>query len=157
MKGYRTASGLAEVDRSGWLDTGDDGVWTAGGLAICGRRKDLVIVNGRNIYPEDYEYMAEQVSGVRRSGVVAFADGIPSAEGVVVLAETVLPPDRAPVVARELFEALRWRLPRAPSEVVILPPGALPRTSSGKRQRQLARERWRSSQFVAWGRTSGRL
>ena len=139
MDGYwRDPEATAEAIKDGWLHTGDLGFWGLHGLVVCGRKKDMIILGGRNLYPEDYEFFTEQVPGVRRGNVIAFA--IHELERMVVVAETTAQPDDAYAVAREALEVLRRALPRGPEEVVLVAPGTLPKTSSGKRQRGACRE-----------------
>jgi fatty-acyl-CoA synthase len=128
--------------RDGWLHTGDLGYIGEHGLVVCGRRKDMIILGGRNIYPEDYEVHAERVPGIRKGNVIAFA--LPEVERMVVVAETTVEADQAPAVARDALEHLRRALPRGPEEVVLVHPGTLPKTTSGKRQRGTCRERYSS-------------
>ena len=61
------------VTADGWLDTGDMGYLIDGGLVITGRSKDLIIFNGRNIWPQDLEWAIERLEGVRPGDVAAFA------------------------------------------------------------------------------------
>lgn len=142
MRGYwgdpeRTAEAL----REGWLRTGDLGYLKGGELYVCGRSKDLIIVHGRNYHPPDLEAPASAVPGVRRGNVVAFALSDPALgrERVVLAAElrpgTEPEPVRAQITAAVL-EAVGLRV----DEVVLLPPGSLPKTSSGKLQRARAAE-----------------
>lgn len=143
MSGYwRDPDATAEVLRDGWLHTGDLGYWGTNGLVVCGRVKDMIILGGRNLYPEDYELHAETVPGVRKGNVIAFA--LPERERMVVVCETTVEPADAHEVARAALETLRVRLPRGPEEVVLVSPGTLPKTSSGKRQRGACRERYAS-------------
>jgi fatty-acyl-CoA synthase len=102
----------------------------------------MIILGGRNLYPEDYEFHAESVPGVRKGNVIAFA--LPERERMVVVAETTAAPEDVGSVARHALETLRARLPRGPEEVVLVAPGSLPKTSSGKRQRGTCRERYTS-------------
>jgi len=104
---------------------------------VCGRKKDMIIVGGRNLYPEDYEFLAEQVPGVRAGNVMAF--GLVDAERMVVVAETRLSGADAVAVGQQVLDASRRELSHAPYEVVLVPPGSLPKTSSGKRRRQRCR------------------
>jgi fatty-acyl-CoA synthase len=148
MDGYwRDPEATAEAIRDGWLHTGDLGFWGQHGLVVCGRKKDMIILGGRNLYPEDYEFFTEQVPGVRRGNVIAFA--IHELERMVVVAETTAQPDDAYAVAREALEVLRRALPRGPEEVVLVAPGTLPKTSSGKRQRGACREWYASGEMEA--------
>jgi fatty-acyl-CoA synthase len=124
-------------DDNGRLMTGDLGFLHDGELYLCGREKDMVIVGGRNLYPEDYEFLAEQVPGVRTGNVMAFA--LAGTERMVVVAETRLPAPEAAAVGRQVLDKLRRELSYAPHEAVLVPAGSLPKTSSGKRRRQRCR------------------
>jgi fatty-acyl-CoA synthase len=148
MAGYwRDPQATAQAIRDGWLHTGDLGFWGQGGLVICGRKKDMIILGGRNLYPEDYEFFTEQVPGVRRGNVIAFA--IPDLERMVVVAETTVEAEEAGEVAQRALEELRRSLPRGPEEVVLVAPGTLPKTSSGKRQRGACREIYATGELAA--------
>ncbi|WP_212747287.1 AMP-binding protein, partial [Streptomyces montanus] len=138
--GYWTAGGRADsggCHRDGWLATGDLGFLDRGDLVICGRIKDMVIVGGRNLYPEDYEMVAERVPGVRAGNVVAFS--LPGRERMVVVAEGRSSGGDLDQVGRRVMDTLRDAAEHAPHEVLFIKPGTLPKTSSGKRQRQATR------------------
>jgi fatty-acyl-CoA synthase len=133
--GYYGRPDLAAVlFQDGWFRTGDLGYLVDGELVLCGRIKDVIIIGGRNLHPQDIERAVGAVDGVRAGNVVAF--GVPGRggkEGVVVVAET-----------RETdHDALRHAVTRRvtatlgvpPKDVVFLAPGSLPKTSSGKLQR----------------------
>lgn len=125
--------------RDGWLRTGDLGFIADGELFVSGRKKDLVIVAGRNYAPEQIEASAARVPGIRPGNVVAFAcAGKRGTDDVVVICESAAT-DRAPLV-----DAVRAQVAEdvgvSPAEVVILRPGMLPKTSSGKLQRSRTRE-----------------
>lgn len=124
-------------DRDGRLLTGDLGFVHDGELYVCGREKDMVIVGGRNLYPEDYESLAEQVPGVRAGNVMAF--GQPDTGRMVVVAETRLAAPEAAALGRQVLDTLRRELSYAPQEAVLVRAGSLPKTSSGKRRRQRCR------------------
>ena len=80
MQGYwRDAAKTAEALRGGWLHTGDLGYLAEGELYLVGRIKDMVIIGGRNLFPEDVERCAEQVEGVRKGNAIAF--GVTSRKG----------------------------------------------------------------------------
>ena len=144
MGGYwRDEEKTAEAVRDGLLHTGDLGYLDGSGqLYVTGRIKDMIIVGGRNLAAEDYEFWTERVDGVRLGNAIAFA--VPEREHVVVVAETTKPAHEADEVARSVMRTLRERLPRGPEEVVLVMPGTLPKTSSGKRRRGACREQYAS-------------
>jgi fatty-acyl-CoA synthase len=140
--GYLTVDGpVPTQDENGWLDTGDLGYLVDGEIVICGRRKDVIILAGRNIYPTDVERAATAVDGVRAGNAVAVRlDAGSRRERFAVVVESKLAGDadaervlRKEVGAR-VFEAVNAR----PSAVLVLPPGTLPKTPSGKLRRAAA-------------------
>jgi fatty-acyl-CoA synthase len=126
----------------GWLPTGDLGLVEDGELFVCGRIKDMIIIGGRNIYPEDYEEIAEQVPGIRSGNVIAFS--LPEIERMVLVAEGRGTRARTADLGRSVLERFHATIGHAPHEVIIVRPGTLPKTSSGKRQRGLCREQYLS-------------
>jgi acyl-CoA synthetase (AMP-forming)/AMP-acid ligase II/acyl carrier protein len=131
---------LDTTDDRLWLATGDLGALVDGELYITGRRKDLLIVNGRNIAPQDVEFVVEQAhAAVRPGGVAAITvlrdDGI---EQVGIVAE-VRPDGVDAAVVPALLDACRVAFDIAVAAMWLLSPGALPKTSSGKVQRHAAR------------------
>jgi len=133
-----------------WLRTGDLGVSLDGQLYITGRAKDMIIIGGRNHYPQDVEFSATEASKVLRSGfVAAFAvparDGATgSAEQLVVVAERASGQGKAdpePVVAA-VRAALAQRHGLSAREVLLVPGGSIPRTSSGKIARRACRQQY---------------
>jgi fatty-acyl-CoA synthase len=141
MDGYwRDDEATDETLRDGWLHTGDLGYLDGDDLYICGRIKDMIIVGGRNLYPEDYEQVAMAVDGVRRGNALAF--GLPDTERMVVVAETKAGQEQAQDLAAELMKTMAERLTHAPAEVVLVRPQTLPKTSSGKLQRRACRSRY---------------
>ncbi len=122
-----------------WFRTGDYGYLAEGELVICGRKKDVIIVAGRNIYPQDIERLVEHVPGVRPGNTVAFP--LRSREGresFVVVAETKQQP-QASQIAAQASRSVREFFGMAPAHVVVVPPGSIPKTSSGKLQRSLTK------------------
>ncbi len=124
-------------------------------MFVCGRSKEVVIVNGRNYYPQDMEWEASKVAGVRRGNVVAFGardpSGVESDRERVVLAFEVQEPERlgqtATLVA-EVRQAVQEGMGLTLDDVVALPPGALPKTSSGKLQRAKTRELYETGELM---------
>ena len=145
-----TASTFVEQDGVRWLRTGDLGLVHEGQLYITGRLKDVIIVRGQNLYPQDIERAVEAaVPEVRKGRVAAFAvqdvGGHPG-EGIGVAAE--LPRQQhgrvSPLALAEAIGRVVGGLCGEPVAVVaLLQPGTLPKTSSGKLQRQACRQGWR--------------
>ncbi|HUP37370.1 MAG TPA: AMP-binding protein, partial [Candidatus Limnocylindria bacterium] len=144
MRGYfRNPEATQAVFHDDWVDTGDLGYRADGELFVTGRSKDVVIVAGRNLYPQEIEELIGDVPGVRRGCVAAF--GVPDPTGgterLVVAAETR---QSGAGRRRALEAAIRERvldgvgLP--PDAIALYPPGSVPRTSSGKIRRRAARE-----------------
>jgi acyl-CoA synthetase (AMP-forming)/AMP-acid ligase II len=128
-----------EALRDGWLHSGDLGYLANGELYVCGRIKDLIIVNGRNYYPQDLEWLASQVDGVRKGNVVAFGLTDPADEAarerVIVCAE-VRAEEESERIRKDIAEKIAMGLGLKVDELLLLPPGSLPKTSSGKLQRR---------------------
>ena len=141
-KGYLTTEGyLAAQDDDGWLDTGDEGYLCDGQIVVCGRVKDLLIFAGRNIYPTDIERAAERVEGVRRGNSAAVSIRERGREGVVIVAESRYhdDPEQTRRIVHEVRLATNAALEVRPSQVLLIPPGTLPKTPSGKIQRARVR------------------
>ncbi|CAA9234138.1 MAG: AMP-binding enzyme, associated with serine palmitoyltransferase [uncultured Acetobacteraceae bacterium] len=152
MRGYdgRPAETAAVLSPDGWLDTGDLGYRLGSEVVVTGRAKDLIIVNGRNVWPQDLEWSVEQSVAPLRSGdVAAFSVEDDDAEAVVLLVETRGAPDPR---AREALAAAVAGTLRArhglEGRVVLVPTGSLPHTSSGKLSRVLARARYLQGDFA---------
>ena len=141
----------AHTLRDGWLHTGDEGYLSHGELYVCGRQKDIVIVNGRNFYPEDLEWAVGELPGVRSGNVVALGVGglgTGDRERVVVVVESKgkLPPAELSLeVRRRIVDSVGLQV----DEVVIAPPGTVQRTSSGKVKRSLLKSQYESGAFRA--------
>ncbi len=148
MAGYLDdPTATARALRDGWLDTGDLGFRDeAGELFLVGRRKDVVIVRGRNHAPEEIEEAASAVPGVRAGGVAAVgwlpeqADG----EELLLFVERARGDevDGVAALASACRAAVRMAVGVEPARIAVLAPGALPRTSSGKLRRAEALRRW---------------
>ncbi|OAI83685.1 non-ribosomal peptide synthetase, partial [Pseudomonas putida] len=140
-----TAKTFVQHDGQTWLRTGDLGFLRDGELYITGRLKDMLIVRGQNIYPQDIEQTIErEVEVVRKGRVAAFAVNQDGIEGIGIAAEIGRSVQKN-VPAEELIRTLRETVAdayqQAPAVVVLLNPGALPKTSSGKLQRSACRTR----------------
>ena len=138
--GYITVGGFVPTqDEQGWYDTGDLGYLTEDGhVVVCGRVKDVIIMAGRSIYPTDVERAAGRVEGVRPGCAVALRlDAGHSRESFAVAVESNAFEDPAQVrrikhqVAHEVVAEVDMR----PRNVVVLGPGTIPKTPSGKLRR----------------------
>jgi fatty-acyl-CoA synthase len=138
--GYTTVGGFVSTqDDEGWYDTGDLGYLTEEShIVVCGRVKDVIIMGGRNVYPTDVERASGRVEGVRSGCSVAVRlHGERSRETFAVAVESAAYEDRAEVrriqraVAHEVFSEVDVR----PCKVVVLAPGSIPKTPSGKLRR----------------------
>ena len=138
--GYETKAGFVSAqDDQGWYDTGDLGYLTeTGRVVVCGRVKDVIIMGGRNIYPTDIERAAARVSGVRPGCAVAVRmDAGHARETFAVAVESSDWQDSTEVhriehqVAHEVVAEVDVR----PRNVVVLEPGMIPKTPSGKLRR----------------------
>jgi acyl-CoA synthetase (AMP-forming)/AMP-acid ligase II len=134
----------AGVPAQGWLRTGDLGVVHRGQLYVTGRIKDLVIIDGRNHYPQDIEAtVARAHSAIRPDRIAAFAIPTTEGEAVVVVAERARDTDGDPEeVARAVRQAVSQEHDLALRAFHLVPVGAVPRTSSGKVSRSAARTRY---------------
>jgi len=174
MTGYfAQPAATAAVLRDGWLDTGDVGLIADGELFVCGRRKDVIIINGANRHPADFEACLPEIPGLRPGCAVALGVVPPGGEGeaLVILAERARAAaaddgdgrdggsggggsggrrcghggggddDDAALIAA-VGRAIRERTGLSPHVVVLLAPGTLPRTSSGKPRRAEAKRRY---------------
>jgi fatty-acyl-CoA synthase len=156
MRGYWEDSERTRDAFAGpFLKTGDLGFLHEGHVFICGRSKEVVIVNGRNYYPQDMEWEASKVAGVRKGNVVAFGARDPS--GVerdrerVVLAFEVQDAERlghASALLADVRKAVQEGMGLTLDDVVALPPGALPKTSSGKLQRAKTRDLYETGELM---------
>jgi fatty-acyl-CoA synthase len=144
MSGYVGGQAVDPFE-GGWLCTGDLGYLAEGDLFLTGRRKDMMIAMGQNYYPDDFEWAAARVDGVRPGRCVAFSP--PGVEQIVVLVEA-REQDRSSTLARDVKRAIADAVGVAPSEVVVLPPGAVEKTTSGKLKRAAMREAYASGALV---------
>jgi fatty-acyl-CoA synthase len=142
----RTEETARVLSADGWLETGDMGYLVGDSIVVAGRSKDLIIVNGRNVWPEDLELAVENhIDGVRRGDVVAFSVDAGDAERVVVLvqcrtSDPVMREAQRTSVASVILSAAGLNC-----SVVLVSHNALPRTSSGKMSRTRARDMYLAS------------
>ena len=136
---YKRPDATAALFHDGWLCTGDLAYTVDGELVLCGRIKDVIIVGGRNVFPEDIERAVGVLDGVRAGNVIAFGvEGYKSKESVVVVAEVRT--DDPDVVRHAIHHRTLDVTGLPPRDVMLVKPGTLPKTSSGKLQRARCRE-----------------
>ncbi len=144
-KGYfGDARATEETFGGGWLRTGDLGYVSGGEVFICGRAKDLIILNGKNYYPQDIEAVVSKSAGVRDGQCVAFSRlDEKGGERCVVVAEAKLGPraGTAAEITTQIIQLVRAEIGIVLSEVHLIKRGTLPKTSSGKVRRREARYR----------------
>lgn len=153
-KEQETRETFVEHGGQRWLRTGDLGFLHGGQLFVTGRIKDLIIVRGHNIYPQDIERTIEgEVDAVRKGRVAAFAVTGGTGEGVGVAAEVSRSMQKL-VAPQALVDALNAAVSEVFGEplsvVVLLNPGSLPKTSSGKLQRAACRRGWSERSLDAY-------
>ncbi len=125
-----------------WLESGDRAYIAGGDIFLTGRIKDIIIRAGRNIYPHELEEYVGDIEGVRKGCVAAFASGDPrtGTERLIVLAETrLVEPQELEDLRQRISEASTAILDLPPDEIILAPPHAVPKTSSGKIRRSEAR------------------
>lgn len=150
MTGYyeNPEATAAAIGGDGFLDTGDMGYWLTGEIVITGRVKDLILHNGRNIWPQDIEWAAEHVEPLRDGDVAAFAvEGDDGDDDVVVLVQCRLQTDAEIEALRHEVSAVVHHSAGVECKVVMVPPKTLPFTSSGKLSRAGAKQKYLSGEI----------
>jgi 1-acyl-sn-glycerol-3-phosphate acyltransferase len=153
---YRNESATAALfpvgAAEGWINSGDRAYKAEDEIYITGRVKDIIIHAGRNLYPHEIEDVVAQLSGVRKGCVVAFgaADPVTGTERLVVVAETR---ERDSAAQGRIAQAITAQVSSAvglpPDVVQVVPPNAIPKTSSGKLQRDATKKRFLSGTLGA--------
>lgn len=139
--GYLTVHGpVATQGADGWFDTGDEGYLADGQVVVCGRRKDVIIMGGRNIYPTDIERAASTADDVRAGNAVAVRLAVGDSRhresfAVVVESRKAGDPDAERAIRADVTHRVVTTVGVRPAEVVVLGPGRLPKTPSGKVRR----------------------
>jgi 1-acyl-sn-glycerol-3-phosphate acyltransferase len=140
---FRNEMKTREVVHGSWIDSGDRAYMADGEVYLTGRAKDIIIRAGRHIYPQEIEEAVTRIPHIRRGGVVMFGvtDRELGTERVVVVAETA----ESDTAVRATLQTRAHQIASdiagtPPDEIVLVPPRAVPRTSSGKIRRTAARE-----------------
>ncbi|EFF2114514.1 AMP-binding protein, partial [Escherichia coli] len=131
-----------EIAATGWLDTGDLGYLLDGYLYVTGRIKDLIIIRGRNIWPQDIEYIAEQEPEIHSGDAIAF---VTAQEKIILQIQCRISDEER---RGQLIHALAARIQSefgVTADIDLLPPHSIPRTSSGKPARAEAKKRYQKA------------
>jgi len=141
---HRDEEATAASHADGWYRTGDLGYRVGAALYVAGRLKDLIIVGGVNVFPQDVEDLVSGIEGVTRGRVSAFSDFDPAlqTERVVVLFESELDADAAQAVLLRARQLILASFQIANFGVHHVPPGWLVKSSSGKMARAANRRKW---------------
>jgi fatty-acyl-CoA synthase len=149
MVGYfRDEESTAACMKDGWLDTGDMGYLSNDYIYIVGRAKDMIIINGKNHWPQDIEWAVEQLPGFKAGDIAAFAIttvGGEESPAVLVQCRTSDEDERAKL--REQIKDKVRSVTGMNCVVELVPPRTLPRTSSGKLSRAKARNLYLSGEI----------
>jgi fatty-acyl-CoA synthase len=151
MTGYFREPDLTRqaVSTDGWLDTGDLGYLLDGQIVITGRAKDLIIIAGRNIWPQDLEWAAEELPELRRGDAAAFSVEDGESEAVVVLVQCRLSDPEAKAKLAKDIAAVLQKSAGVEARIVFIPPHGLPQTSSGKLSRAKAKANYLNGVYDA--------
>ncbi len=144
-KGYfRDADATERTFGNGWLKTGDLGYVVNGNVYITGRKKDLIIINGRNYDPQRIEWLVDDLPQVRKGSTVAFSRPGAASEELIVVVESRVEARSNEVEAlkEQIRQKVVEQLQLSPADVVVCPVGSLPKTSSGKLQRSKSRQQY---------------
>ncbi|WP_077808086.1 fatty acyl-AMP ligase [Neoasaia chiangmaiensis] len=150
MRGYfgRQAETDDVLDRHGWLNTGDLGYMLNGQIVVTGRAKDLIIINGRNIWPQDLEWSAEtEILSLRSRDVAVFSVETENGEDIIALVQCRATEEAGRAQLREEAASLFRRQHGVDVSVILVPPHTLPQTSSGKLTRARAKAMLLAGQF----------
>lgn len=132
----RDSEATHSVFRQGWFKTGDLGFLHNGELYVTGRVKEMIIVRGQNFYAQEIEVLAGRVEGVWLEKTMAISIPTDGTEGLVILTETrIRSVEKRKTIIGAICEIVSKNLGLSPLDVVLVNPGELPRTSSGKLER----------------------
>jgi fatty-acyl-CoA synthase len=126
-----------------WINSGDRAYRADGEIFVTGRVKDIIIKGGRNLYPHEVEELASRADGIRKGCIVAFGlkDEDSGTEKLVVVAESrESDPARRRAISAAVTSEISAGLGLPPDRVELIPPGSIPKTSSGKLRREETRQ-----------------
>jgi len=135
-----------------WVNSGDRAYRAEGEIYVTGRVKDIIIKGGRNLYPHEVEELAGHAEGIRKGCVVAFGlkDEATGTEKLIVVAETrEREARRRAAIAAAVTEQVSQGLGLPPDRVELIPPGSIPKTSSGKLRREETKQLYLTGKLAA--------
>lgn len=139
MQGYYgNPEATLAIYHDGWWDSGDMAYIAESDIFITGRKKDMIIKTGRNLYPAELEELTGQIPAIRTGCVIAFGttDAHRGTEKLIIVAETrEKKPAHPEKIIEQITESIITALDVAPDQIVLVPPHTIPKTSSGKLQR----------------------
>jgi fatty-acyl-CoA synthase len=145
---FRDEESTAACLKDGWLDTGDMGYMSDGYVFVVGRAKDMIIINGKNHWPQDIEWAVEQLPGFKSGDIAAFSITTQSGEEMpAVLVQCRTTDDDERVKLRDAIREKVRSIAGMNCLVELVPPRTLPRTSSGKLSRAKARNQYLSGEI----------
>ncbi len=145
---FRDAKATDECLVDGWLDTGDMGYMSDGYLYVVGRAKDMIIINGKNHWPQDIEWAVEQLPGFKSGDIAAFSVTTPGGEETpAVLVQCRTSDESERLRLRDEIRAKVRSITGMNCVIELVPPRTLPRTSSGKLSRAKARNQYLSGEI----------
>ena len=147
---FRNPIKTRELFRDGWLDSGDRAYMARGDVFITGRIKDIIIRAGQHVYPQELEEAVGDVAGLTKGAVAAFGvtDPASGTERIVILAETgKADPAQWESLKPAVRNAVTAIVGSPPDDVVLVAPGTVPKTSSGKIRRAAAKEIYLTQQL----------
>lgn len=157
MSGYfRDKTSQDQIKATGWMDTGDLGYLLDGNLFVTGRKKDLIIIRGRNIWPQDIEYVAESEPEIRSGDAIAFVTDEHD-EGAKIILQIqcrVSSEERRKQIVHSLTGRIQSEF-GVTADIELLPPHSIPRTSSGKPARAEAKKRYLADLLAMPGQLAG--
>ncbi|MBX7542045.1 fatty acyl-AMP ligase [Qipengyuania sphaerica] len=145
---FRNEEATSDCLVDGWLDTGDMGYLADGYLFIVGRAKDMIIINGKNLWPQDIEWAVEQLPGFNHGDIAAFSIDTPDGEEApaVLVHCRVSEPEERIKLREQIADKVRG-VTGMSCVVELVPPRTLPRTSSGKLSRAKAKRLYLSGEI----------
>jgi len=135
-----------------WVNSGDRAYRAEGEIYVTGRVKDIIIKGGRNLYPHEVEELAARAEGIRKGCIVAFGqkDEASGTEKLIVVAESrEREASRRAAIAAAVTEQVSQGLGLPPDRVELIPPGSIPKTSSGKLRREETKQLYLAGKLPA--------